>query len=71
MNSNRDLRKKLWVQEDNKDEKEDDEDFDVIIPQKFDLALRKFITQIDSNEVKDRIPQVNTTPLDDGKNTKK
>jgi len=54
---------------DNKDEKEDDEDFDVIIPQKFDLALRKFITQIDSNEVKDRIPQVNTTPLDDGKNT--
>lgn len=53
----------------NKDEKEDDEDFDVIIPKKFDLALRKFITQIDDNEVKDRIPEVNTTPIDDGTDT--
>lgn len=53
----------------NKDEKEDDEDFDVIIPKKFDLALRKFITQIDDKEIKDRIPEVNTTPLDDGTET--
>ena len=51
---------------DNKNEKEDDEDFDVIIPKKFDLSLRKFITQIDDTKVTDRVPKVNTTPLDDG-----
>lgn len=43
---------------DNKDPEEDDEDYDVVIPQKFDLALRKFITQIGKQEVTDRIPQV-------------
>ena len=51
---------------DNKNEKEDDEDFDVIIPKKFDLSLRKFITKIDNADVTDRVPKVNTTPLDDG-----
>ena len=51
---------------DNKNEKEDDEDFDVIIPKKFDLSLRKFITKIDNTDVTDRVPKVNTTPLDDG-----
>ena len=51
---------------DNKNEKEDDEDFDVIIPKKFDLSLRKFITKIDNADVTDRVPKVNTTPLDEG-----
>ena len=37
---------------------EDDQDYDVVIPLEFDLALRKFITQIDKTEVKDRIPKV-------------
>ena len=50
---------------DNKNEKEDDEDFDVIIPKKFDLSLRKFITKIDNADVTDRVPKVNTTPLDE------
>ena len=50
----------------NKDESEDDEDFDVILPKKFDLALRKFITEIDDKDITDRVPEVNTTPLDDG-----
>lgn len=54
---------------DNKNEKEDDEDFDVIIPKKFDLSLRKFITKIDDTDVTDRVPKVNTTPLDDGTST--
>ena len=53
----------------NKDPNEDDEDFDVIIPTKFDLSLRKFITQIESTEVKDRVPQVNTESLDKGSST--
>ena len=42
----------------NKDPEEDDEDYDIVIPQKFDLALRKFITQIDENEITDRIPEI-------------
>lgn len=36
--------------------KEDDEDYDNIILQEFDLALRKFITQIDDESVTSRIP---------------
>ena len=39
--------------------KEDDEDYDNIILQEFDLALRKFITQIDDETVTSRVPQVN------------
>ena len=54
---------------DNQDPSEDDEDFDVIIPTKYDLALRKFITQIDNKEVKDRIPEVNASNLKDGSKT--
>ena len=38
--------------------KEDDEDYDNIILQQFDLALRKFITQIGKQDVDTRIPQV-------------
>ena len=38
--------------------KEDDEDYDNIILQSFDLALRKFITKVNNTEVNTRIPQV-------------
>ena len=37
---------------------EDDEDYDNIILQEFDLALRKFITKVDEDEVTTRIPEV-------------
>ena len=37
---------------------EDDEDYDNIILQEFDLALRKFITKVDKEEVTTRIPEV-------------
>ena len=43
---------------DNKDPEEDDEDYDVVIPQIFDLALRKFITKINQTNVTDRVPKV-------------
>ena len=47
---------------------EDDDDFDRIIVKepKFDLALRKFITKINNNDVTTRIPKVK---YDDGKIT--
>jgi len=54
---------------DNKDPEEDDEDFDVIIPSRFDLALRKFITKIEDKPVTDRVPEVDTTELDNGTST--
>ena len=37
---------------------EDDDDFEKIIIKKFDLALRKFITKVQENDVTTRIPQV-------------
>ena len=37
---------------------EDDDDFEKVIIQDFDLALRKFITNISGTDVKTRIPQV-------------
>ena len=37
---------------------EDDEDYDNIMLQEFDLALRKFITKVDDEEVTNRIPEV-------------
>lgn len=40
---------------------EDDDDFDKIILEKFDLALRTFITGHNGKEVKDRIPEVDTS----------
>ena len=45
--------------------KEDDEDYDNIILKEFDLALRKFITQISDEEVTSRIPQVNYDEIND------
>ncbi len=40
----------------NLNEKEDDQDYDVIIPQEFDLGLQKFITGVDEKIVTDRKP---------------
>ncbi len=40
---------------------EDDDDFEKIILEKFDLALRKFITAVNDTEVTSRIPQVDTS----------
>ena len=37
---------------------EDDDDFEKVIIQDFDLALRKFITKVDEEEVTTRIPEV-------------
>ena len=37
---------------------EDDDDFDKVVIKKFDLALRKFITEVTDKEVTNRIPQV-------------
>ena len=37
---------------------EDDDDFEKVIVQDFDLALRKFITKVDEEEVTTRIPEV-------------
>ena len=48
----RDSKPEEWVKY------EDDEDYDNIILQEFDLALRKFITKIDEEDVTTRIPQV-------------
>ena len=45
--------------------KEDDEDYDNIILKEFDLALRKFITQISDEEVTSRIPQVSYDEIND------
>ena len=37
---------------------EDDDDFEKVILKEFDLALRKFITNVDDKEITDRIPEV-------------
>ena len=48
---------------------EDDDDFEKIYVQRFDLALRKFITKVQENEVTTRVPQVDLTPLKNGEDT--
>ena len=40
---------------------EDDDDFEKIILEKFDLALRKFITGVNDEEIKTRVPEVDTS----------
>ncbi len=42
-----------------------------IILETVDLSLRKFITGINNEEIKDRIPQVDVTPLKNGETTAK
>ncbi len=48
----RDSKPEEWVKY------EDDEDYDNIILQEFDLALRKFITKVDEEDVTTRVPEV-------------
>ncbi len=45
---------------------EDDDDFEKLIVKEFDLALRKFITAVNTTEITSRIPEVDVTPLKDG-----
>lgn len=40
---------------------EDDDDFEKVILEKFDLALRKFITGVNNNAVNDRVPEIDKT----------
>ena len=40
---------------------EDDDDFEKVILQKFDLALRKFITGVNEEEITNRVPEVDTS----------
>ena len=40
---------------------EDDDDFEKVVLEKFDLALRKFITGVNNTEITDREPQVDTS----------
>ncbi len=40
---------------------EDDDDFEKVVLEKFDLALRKFITGVNDTEITDREPQVDTS----------
>ena len=40
---------------------EDDDDFEKVILQKFDLALRKFITGVNEDEITNRVPEVDTS----------
>ena len=40
---------------------EDDDDFEKVILQKFDLALKQFLTKVNNTDVKDRIPTVDST----------
>ena len=44
---------------------EDDDDFEKVIIQKFDLALRKFITAVDNTQITNRVPIVT---MDDNNN---
>ena len=50
---------------------EDDDDYEELVmePTYFDLSLRKFITGINDKEVTNRIPEVDTSPLLNGKTT--
>ena len=53
---------------DNNVPEEDDQDYDRIIPAIYDLALKKFISKVDGEDVKpSREPKVNVKPLQDGK----
>jgi len=40
---------------------EDDDDFEKVILEKFDLALRKFITGVNNNKITNRVPEVDTS----------
>ena len=40
---------------------EEDDDFEKVILQKFDLALKQFLTKVNNTDIKDRIPTVDST----------
>ena len=48
---------------------EDDDDFEKVYIPKFDLALRKFITNVNGTEETSRIPQVDASKLASGEST--
>ena len=48
---------------------EDDDDFEKILIVKFDLALRKFITAVNTTPITSRVPQVDVSGLIDGTST--
>ena len=50
---------------------EDDDDYEELVmePTYFDLSLRKFITGVNDKEVTNRVPEVDTSPLLNGKTT--
>ena len=48
---------------------QDDDDFEKVAIEEFDLSLRKFITKINDSDVKTRIPVVDVTKLKDKTNT--
>ena len=48
---------------------EDDDDFEKLLLEEFDLSLRKFITAVNDTQIKDREPKVDVTPLKDGNGT--
>ena len=45
---------------------QDDDDFEKVMLKEFDLALRKFITEVNGKEVKDRVPDPDVSTLLDG-----
>ena len=49
---------------------QDDDDFEklVILPETFDLSLRKYITEVDGIKL-DRVPEIDTTRLENGTET--
>ena len=49
---------------------QDDDDFEKLKIKEFDLALRKFITKLNDEEITSRIPQPDVSKLADGINTK-
>ncbi|MBR6033588.1 MAG: DUF11 domain-containing protein [Clostridia bacterium] len=51
---------------DNSEYQEDDDDYERINLQYFDLSLRKFITKINTTEIDSRIPSVDVSKLVDG-----
>ena len=54
---------------DNSEYQEDDDDYELLKLEYFDLSLRKFITKIDDTEITTRIPEVDVTKLLDGSKT--
>ena len=48
---------------------QDDDDFEKLMLKEFDLSLRKFITGVNNEQITNRVPQVDVTPLVNGSST--